>query len=75
MEYAMPWQIFRHHFKYVMYATTYVKNSYLVQSTREVRKLKYCLGAISETTWWPVSVYLYLSDQWLHNNWVNVRLL
>ena len=32
-----------------------------------------CLGSISETTWWPVSVYLYLNYQWLHNNWVNAR--
>ena len=28
-----------------MYATTYVISSYLVQSTREVRKLKYCVSA------------------------------
>ena len=34
------------------------------------------LGLISETTiWWPVSVYLSLSDQWLHNNCANARLL
>ena len=43
MEYDLPWQIFLHHFKCLMYATTYVISSYLVQS--EVRKLKYCVWA------------------------------
>ena len=45
MEYDVPRQIFLHHFKCVMYATAYVINSYLVQSTREVRKFKYFVGA------------------------------
>ena len=45
MEYDLPWQIFRHHFKCVMYATTYVISSFIVESTREVWKLKYCVWA------------------------------
>ena len=45
MEYDLPWQIFLHHFKCTLYATTYVIRSYLVQSTREVRKLKCCVWA------------------------------
>ena len=28
-----------------------------------------CLSAVSETTCWSVSVYLSLSDLWLHTNW------
>ena len=45
MEYVLQWQIFLRHFKCLMYAITYVISSYLVQRTREVRKVKYCVWA------------------------------
>ena len=38
-------KIFLHYFKCVMYATIYIISSYLVPSTCEVRKLKYCVRA------------------------------
>ena len=45
MENDFSRQIFLHHFICVLYSTTNVICSYLVQSTCEVRKVKYCVWA------------------------------
>ena len=61
-------------FKCVMYAAT-CHNFVSSPEYTGRSKVKMCVSTISETTPWPVFVYLPLSDQWLHNNWGNATLV
>ena len=74
MENDFSKQIFLHNFICVLYATTYVISSYLVQSTREVWKLGYCVWARLVKRTDGQCLCTSLSDQWLCNNWVNATL-
>ena len=57
--------ISQHQFKCMMYTTSYVISSYLVQSTLDVRKLKYCVWArlekrkSGEFPWWRMYALAY----------------
>ena len=72
MENDFSRQIFLHNFICVLYATTSVISSYLLQSTREVRKLEYCVWA--RLVKWTDGQCTSLSNLWLCNNWVNATL-
>ena len=74
MENDFSKQIFLHDFTCVLYATTYVISLYLVQSTREVRMLDFCVWARLVKRTDGRCLCRSLSDLWLCNNWINATL-